>query len=203
MHPYEQYRSNKVERSRVGKIVGNGGSAMPAEMKSALSRGRDAALNPEGSASTKLKFSGSSAKSRLDKPHRAKGGRVKAPVTVNVMVAPKDDKPMPGLGALPPIPAPGPAIPPPSPMAGPGMPPPPMMRAKGGRVTPAKAESLKFGTKVQHTLGGKTTKPSDFTDWPPITKKRGGRVLHMTAGAASGEGREDQADFYAGRSKRG
>lgn len=69
-------------------------------------------------------------------------------------------------------------------------------RKDGGRVsrdlTPVKAESMKAGTKVQHTPG-KNDLDKISTSPPLLARKNGGKVSHkypdMEFGAASGEGR--------------
>lgn len=212
MHPFASHRQGIVERSRVGKILADDKSADKSMIQKAMSQ-HEARIGEPKMKARGGPIGGKMSHGRLDKPHRARGGRVKAPVEVNVVVAPSKDK-MPGLGmgALPPapVPAPGPVGAPggapPGPGLPPGMPPPPMMRKRGGRVsklTAAKAEGMKNGTQVQNDPSGKIEKPDDFTTWPPITKAKGGRVSPMTAGAASGEGRLEKADWYAGRARKG
>lgn len=280
MHPFAAHRQGIVERSRVGKILAGDKSADKSMIQKAMSQ-HEARIGEPKMKARGGPIGGKMSHGRLDKPHRASGGRVKAPVEVNVVVAPSKDK-MPGLGmgALPPapVPAPGPVGAPGGAPAGPGlppgMPPPPMMRKRGGRVkraegglveriirdtgskklanrmggdppwqslyskrnsdavredmrndmersqnvsdsvprkrggrvgklTSAKAEGMKNGTPVQNDPSGKIEKPDDFTTWPPITKAKGGRVSPMSAGAASGEGRLEKADWYAGRARKG
>jgi len=149
-HPFSEHRQTKVEHSRVGHITRgykSGGAVKHSDEKQdrKLIKGMiDKAIHPEGA----------KAKHRMDRPHRAKGGRVKkgnAKTIINVITGGH-----PAGGAVPP----GPPMAPPGPpmgIAGPppgGMPPPPMaakppmpmpppgaggppgmpMRASGGRV---------------------------------------------------------------------
>lgn len=195
---------SKTEKSRVSKITkgyANGGLARaPGESREMVR----AATRPRA-----LKVDGSKGIARLDK--RARGGKVngKGKTTVNVIINnPKDEK---GAG-MPPLPAGGPMLPKPPmappmppmapPMAG-GLPPPGAL-PPGGPELPLKTGGRAYatggavkGTKVQHTDGKNDTK--DIIRPKQVTFKTGGRVEagnargpKMTAGAGSGEGREEK-----------
>ena len=144
-HPMHEHKAHKVEKSRVSHICK--GYAHGGAVKHAEKAKEKTAHKLIGKA---LHADGEKSKHRMDRPHRAKGGRVKkgnAKTIVNVITGGH-----PASGAVPPgPPAPplappmgvAPAAPPPmaakSPMpmpppgAGPGGPPMPM-RANGGRV---------------------------------------------------------------------
>lgn len=190
-HPFANIRKNKVERSRVSRIIkdydgGDGIRKTPRQM------------TPEGD---------------YARPRRAAGGAVKKPnVTVNVITqAPPPPQPMmpppgpPMDAAPPPPPSPPPGGPPMGGIAGgspPGMPGPGMpMRARGGKVTCGSA-----GTPVQHDAA-KAVDLKNMNRPKAVTFKSGGRVRSFTAYANGGavplpkprpEGAEPQpSDLYA------
>jgi hypothetical protein len=179
-HPMNHVRAHKIEKSRVGRLTkgyARGGGVnsninLTQDDKKVrkMSPNLEKEVNPEGGV----------AQHRMDRPKRAKGGKVgkgNAKTIVNVIT---DGKP--AGGAVPPMPPPPPGIGgagmPPPPMAakppmpmgpppggppmGPGGPPPMPMRAKGGRVnqeypvnsgTKVFNDSLKNGTQVDHDTG--------------------------------------------------
>lgn len=204
MHPFSHVRQGRVERERVGKILRDDKHADKGMIREAAHK-HEKRLHA-GEPETKLKHGGvahgKKPMHRLDKPHRAKGGRVKGGVHVNVMVAPKSAPQMPGMGLPPgPMPAPGPVgalggAPP-----GPGLPPggpPPMMRKKGGRVhrddggivrsvgkdklanemgakPPWRAMmSQKTPEQVRNTMRNQMNEASDIDN--TVGRKKGGRV---------------------------
>lgn len=196
-HPYNEHRQHDVERSRVGKITkgyASGGGVLPESNPKLSKQGikqRDAQA-----------VEGGSAKERMDRPGRARGGR--APKhkgnNVNVIIAPQGGAHPamapgvvpPGVAAgpppMPPRPMAGPppgAMPPPG-MAGPGGPMPPGMppRSAGGRAYatggavkpgPAWKGGLKSGTQVQSNPSGKNDM-KDVGRGKPITYATGGRI---------------------------
>lgn len=119
------------------------------------------------------KVEGDAPRHRMDRPHRASGGKVNGKGTkINIIIAPQGGAgaapggpPMPPPGAMPPPTAIRPPMgaPPPMPPGAPppgGMPPPGMMRNSGGRV-------------------------------------------HMTAGSGSGDGREEKIRAYGKNARSG
>jgi hypothetical protein len=194
LHPFHEHRQTKKEHSRVGHITKGykSGGAVKSIGKKALSLHKDEhkALHAEGHES----------KHRMDRPKRAKGGRVgkkgNSKTIVNVITGghPAAGAPPPGPPMVPPPPvgvAPG-GMPPPSaprpPMPGPGMPPPggpPMpMRAKGGRVqTPA-------GTGV--APASSTAKDNRGSPVFNASLRAGTKVSHT-------DGKDDGKDIGRGR----
>lgn len=195
-HPHSASRSHLVEKSRVARLTK--GYAKGGAVHKDAKEDRALIKSMIGKA---LHAEGHKSKHRMDKPHRAKGGRVKgksnAKTIVNVITGGH-----PSAGAVPPGP---PMTPPPAPPAGvapagvappmaakpPMMPPPgaggpPMpMRAKGGRVNQGTAvfeEGRKAGTAVQHSDGkGTANRPENLHRGRPITFKSGGRVKSFYA----------------------
>ena len=124
-HPFNEKRADKVQKSRVGKIVkgyATGGGVHSDEAE-------DRKLIRKEVKKSALRADGGSVKARADKVSRAKGGRIRSKGTnINVIIAPSGEKPpMAGLGPMPPAP----------PMAAPPMPPkPPMMPPSPGAMGP-------------------------------------------------------------------
>lgn len=213
-HPFDHLRADKVERSRVSSIAP--GRASGGRIKHS-DEAEDKALVKSMVKPAAMKMEGGKAKARLDRPHRASGGRVgkgKTNVTINVIgggdkaATPLAIPPM--AGAVPPMPLPKP------PMAGPPggalpMPPPggpPLMpRASGGRVgskgTAVYEEGKRNGTQVANTPGKNDQK--DVFRGKQITYKNGGAVeatgktLKMRYGAGGERGREEKIKAYGGK----
>jgi hypothetical protein len=200
-HPYHEHRQTKKEHSRVGHITkayAKGGA-----VKSEKTIGKKSlALHKEEHEA--LDAEGQIAKHRMDRPKRARGGKVKgkhnARTIVNVITG------HPGGGAAPqPMPAgiaPAAMAPPPAgppmmakpPMPGPGMPLPGMpMRKRGGAV---KSIGMHVGTPVQHTDGKDDGK--DIGRGRVVTFWAGGKVkkLGQTPTRARG-GRVESPDGVA------
>lgn len=187
-HPYSAHRQTAKEHSRVGHITkgyASGGAVNRTEddrkvRKMSVSQERE--VNPEGGVSPH----------RMDRPKRAKGGRVghkgNAKTVINVITGGADKAappPMPmGIagpppGAMPPpVAAKPPMMPPPGPP--PGGPPMPM-RARGGAV---KSKGMNVGTKVSHS-NGKSDLP-DMNRKRVVTFKAGGAVKSFTVRADGG-----------------
>lgn len=186
-YQYANIRGNDVAKSRVGHITrgyATGGAVQSDAPVDRKSGGRTMGK------SLSLKMEGGIAKSRADRPGRARGGR--APKhkgnNVNVIIAPQGGSPGPASGmagpvspfqrpAMPPMPPPG--------VGGPGMMPPPgMPHAHGGRAY-AKgggvfAEGRSNGTKVQPSPGHNDAK--DMGRKKPITFATGGPVNAQPTG---------------------
>lgn len=186
-HPYSEHRDHKVQKNRVSQIArgkyATGGAVKLAKPRHEASQIREDDMRPEGGMT----------KHRMDRPHRAKGGRIgKKGSHVNVIVnaSPKEGGapmlPLPPMGGAmaPPPPMPHPPMGPPGPgvaagptpgLGGAGMPPPPM-RAKGGRVKsgPAWDEGRRLGTQVSHDEGKNDMK--DMNRKKVVTFATGGKV---------------------------
>jgi len=195
-HPYQSLRDDG--HNRVSKIT-HGDNTRTSKHSDVV---EDKALIKSMVKPAALKAHGGPAKARLDRPARAKGGRV-GKTTVNIVIADKgkQDQPMPPMmppqGAAP-LPPPKPPMPP---MGGPpgmppgaGMPPGMPMRKAGGRIKSG-PEGLKNGTPVEHSPGKNDTKLIDHSR-AKLTRKTGGRIEasdakgpKMTAGADTGKGR--------------
>jgi len=152
-HPYAAHRQHKVEHQRVGHITkgyASGGAVHHDD------EAEDRAMIKHMVKRKALRAEGGAVKTRLDRPSRAKGGRVKHGKTnVNVIVggahpAPAPmPVPVPPAGALSPRPM-APPMPPPGAGGPPGLPPgmpPPGIRRSGGRA-------FAKGGGVKHTAGG-------------------------------------------------
>ena len=161
-HPIgNEHRQHHHEKERVSHLCG-GRAGYAAGGKVHADEAADKKFMKKELKASAFKDGGKKPKMRADRPHRAKGGRVKhkgGKTNVNVIVAPSGGpKPaMAGLGPAP-MPAPAPAAPPPMvgkppmpPMGGgTGMPPGMPMRKRGGSV---KQHDTKEPTR--HHKGGK------------------------------------------------
>lgn len=184
-HPMNEHRQHKVEKSRVAHLTkryASGGAVNRTEDDAKvrkMSASQEREVNPEGGVSPH----------RMDRPKRAKGGRVKgnAKTIINVITGGADKAappPMPmGIAGPPPgaMPPPMAAKPPMMPPPGVGGPPPggpPMpMRANGGAV---KSKGMNVGTKVSHD-NGKSDLP-DMNRKRVVTFATGGAVKTFMAG---------------------
>lgn len=197
-HPFAGHRQTAKEHSRVGHITkkyAKGGAvhADEAEDKKLIKKMMKKELHADGEKT----------KHRMDRPKRAKGGKVHkgGKTVVNVITGHPGGAapPMPGppMGvapaAMPPAPPPmaaRPPMPPPSAMAGPGAPPPMPMRAKGGRIKKADGgptsdrplpttkdldDILKSNPNLYGALGGYQAKI-------PRPKAKGGRIHRADGG---------------------
>lgn len=191
-HPFGNIRQHDVERSRVAHIskgYASGGAVTAEAPVNRKSGGRTGAA-------LALKMEGGVAKSRADRPGRAKGGRApKAKTNVNVIIAPQGAPNSPaamGPGLPSPIKPPMPPLagPPPGPagmpMPPPGMPP----RSMGGRTyatggavnagTKVFEASRKAGTQVMHSDGKNDGK--QLGRGKPVTYATGGPVFASATG---------------------
>lgn len=204
-HPFHEHRQTKKEHSRVGHITkgyAKGGAVKHSD------EAEDRKLIRSMVKKADLKAEGGKVKHRMDKPHRAKGGRVgkgknNSRTIVNVIAGghpaggavppgpPMGPPPMgvaPGAPPTPPPMAARPMMPPGAGMSPPGAGGPPMpMRARGGKVhkphgSPVFNESLRDGTQVQHNDSGKSDLGRDnYPRGKAVTFKSGGRVRHFYA----------------------
>lgn len=199
-HPHHEHRAHHVEKRRVHHITkgyASGGGVHHSD------EAEDEALIRKEVKPSALKHhhaDGKKAHHRADRPHRAHGGRVKKNskgTVVNINVAPQAAQaphpmPVPVPAGGPPAggPPPGgpPGMPPGAGAPPPGMPPrppgPPMpMRASGGRISDkVKEDSIKAGTKVQHTDG--KGDGANIGRGKPVTFKKGGGVQPANASMA-------------------
>src|SRR5882724_8114474 len=192
-HPFHQHRQTAKEHSRVGHITRGYKHGGAVKGEKAIGK-KSLSLHKEEH--RELDAEGEGSKHRIDRPKRAKGGRVgkkgnsktivnvitgghpaggavppgppMAPPAPPIGVAPGGPPPM---GAKPPMPMPPPGA------GGPPMPPPGMpMRARGGSV---KSIGMHVGTKVQHDKGKNDT--ADIGRKRVITFSSGGRVRRFEA----------------------
>ncbi len=167
-HPHNEHRQHHVEKSRVHHLTkgyAKGGAVKHSDEK----EDRKLIKSMIGKA---LHADGAKSKHRMDRPHRAKGGRVgkkgSAKTIVNVITghsgtgmppAPPMAPPAPPMGiapaAMPPArpPMPGPGMPPPGAGGPPGGPPMPM-RAKGGRVQTPTGSGVAEDSGTSRKTGG-------------------------------------------------
>lgn len=185
-HPYHEHRQTKKEHSRVGHITkgyASGGAVNRTEddrKVRKMSASQEREVNPEGGV----------APHRMDRPKRAKGGKVKArksaKTIVNVITGghpaggavpmPPPMAPPPGLAGAA-MPPPSMAAKPPMPMPPPGAAPPMPVRARGGGV---KSKGMHVGTEVSHD-DGKNTLP-DMNRGRVVTFWAGGGVKKRAMG---------------------
>jgi hypothetical protein len=204
-HPMNSHRQHRVEKMRVGNLCkgyDRGGKAY-AKGGAVKSIGKKA-LSLHADEHKALHAEGHESKHRMDRPHRAKGGKVgkkgNSKTIVNVITGGH-----PAGGAAPPMPPgppmgiagppPGGAMPPPGappgirpPMPGPGMPPPggpPMpQRAKGGRVqTPTGTGVAAESSRSKENRGSPVFNAS---------LRHGTKVSHQ-------DGKDDQKNIGRGR----
>jgi len=213
-HPYASHRQTAVEHSRVGHITKNyakGGAVKSGKVTHGASAKREMAS---------MEAEGEKSKHRMDKPHRAKGGRVKgnAKTIVNVITgghpaAGAISSPPPmgiaGPGAMPPPMAAKPSMPMPPPSGPPPMP----MRAKGGRVhrenggeveetalPPSPFESVKPIKAIKLPKRPSQVPPNRYAKGGHVKKSDGGDV---TWDAGSGRGMLEDRKYAGARHQTG
>jgi hypothetical protein len=186
-HPFGNIRQHDVERSRVSSMC-KGYASGGAVQSFAVPGAQLAKKAPKPAA---LKIAGGAPAVRMDRPSRAKGGRVKKGATnVNVIIAPQGAPSSPsaaGVGLAPPKPP----MPPPPPMAGPppgaGMPPPGPpgmpMRSNGGRAyaTGGGVKDHAATAKYMSHAPGKND-GKNVGRGKPVTFKTGGAVFSSSTG---------------------
>jgi len=209
-HPFNEHRQHKVEHSRVSQITrgyATGGAVKHDD------EAEDRKLIRSEMRKHDMKAEGRKNGGRLDRPHRAHGGKVgkgSGKTQVNIIVGRGNDQPpaimppppAPPMAAAPP---PRPPMPPPGPPPG-AAPPPGMMPpranggrayAKGGAVKSGRTweEGRKNGTQISHAPGKNDSALIDHSR-AKLTRKTGGKVEagsgmgpKMHAGAYTGEGR--------------
>lgn len=197
-HPYGQHRSHLVEKRRMSLYRAAGGRVGEEEDSDVESDGeiaRDAAHGgngdrghlPGGSPSVRKAgghVAGNKSKHRMDRPHRARGGKVGKGKT-NIVINISKDKPEPAMPMMPPPPRPmmppgpppggppgGPpgvgALPPGAiPGAGPPGMPPGLPRKRGGAVKSAKVIGAKAVDAARPLSGAKSTLGDEMPPNPP------------------------------------
>lgn len=194
-HPYHEHRQTKKEHSRVGHITR--GYAKGGTVKGDKSIGKQA-LTLHKHEHEALDAEGEGSRHRMDRPKRAKGGKVKgknsAKTIINVLTGGHSaaEPPLmapPGIGgaAMPPPGPPPMMAKPPMPSAGPGIPPPgmPPMRARGGKVqTPT-------GTGV-----AKNTRDAEKNHGSPVFNAS---MRNGTQISGTGNNKDDGKDIGRGR----
>jgi hypothetical protein len=213
-HPHNEHRVHKVEKRRVAHLTKHyaaGGAVHEDEVA-------DKKLIKRAVKKTVLKVEGHKAKHRADRPHRARGGKVKGKkgTTVNIINAPGHAMggapgqvpggamppampPRPPVAAAPPsmpgAPPASPAMMPPGAMPPrPGMPMPPqgMMppRQQGGRAY-AKGGAVKDGPAWKEGLRNGTQVQHDDGKMDQKNMNRGKPITYAKGGAVKGGGAGD------------
>jgi hypothetical protein len=197
-HPYHSHKQNKVERARVSHLTKGYASGGAVKEKGLVKK----VLSAHRAEHSALHAEGHESKHRMDRPKRAKGGRVKGngKTIINVITgghpaggAPPPMPPGPPMGIAGPPPGAPAAMPPRPPMpGGPGMPPPgagappmpPMGRAKGGRVqTPTGTGVAAESSRSKENRGSPVFNAS---------LRHGTKVSHQ-------DGKDDQKNIGRGR----
>jgi hypothetical protein len=198
-HPMNHVRQSHVERSRVGHLTKGYKSGGAVHGAKAIGK-KALALHREEHA--ELHAEGGKSKHRMDRPKRAKGGKVKGKhnerTVINVIsgghpaggavpAGPPMAPPGPPMGIAPAAAMPPPmAAKPPMMPPGAGAPPPMPMRAKGGKVTKGTKvfeEGQRNGTPVQHMRGKGDLE--QMGRGKQVTFESGGRVRSFYAKGGS------------------